>query len=363
MTERLRIGLVGPDQTQPCGIADYTARLALSLGTKCDLVFVPFRNALNHSALANCQAILVQYERSLVPDSDFLLRMSEAFPKRIFVVPHEVYSEDPFAYPYALVKSSFPLLHFLKRLRYRWRHRQYAREKYLQQKAYWAQGVFPLSGPGAEILQPLAGPKLLPTIPLAFFLPPENASGKIHLSREGFFPQGVTTILGLFGFLNPGVDYAQVMDLLAKMDPRVCLLIIGGSREGGQEISSPESDASKRGLAGRVRVTGYLPESELASHLQLCDLFLCPMRFKSNSSSLLNLIHLRKPILVSDLPLSQFLKAQGAPLELFSSSEELISKVSGVLAGTLQPLPNRYPWSFDKVAEAYIQALQLAVKS
>jgi hypothetical protein len=46
MPPLLRIGLIGPDRSQPCGIADYTARLAHALAGRCELVFVPFRNAL-----------------------------------------------------------------------------------------------------------------------------------------------------------------------------------------------------------------------------------------------------------------------------------------------------------------------------
>ena len=50
-SQPFRVGLVGPDRTQPCGIADYTARLAAALAGKCELAFVPFRDALTDPRL------------------------------------------------------------------------------------------------------------------------------------------------------------------------------------------------------------------------------------------------------------------------------------------------------------------------
>ncbi|HKP98130.1 MAG TPA: hypothetical protein VJ385_20540, partial [Fibrobacteria bacterium] len=162
LSSSLRIGLIGPDRTQPCGIADYTARLAVALAGKCDLVSVPFREALADPRLAACRGILVQYERSLVAadggGGGFLARLAARHPGRVFVVPHEVYDRDPFAFSYADLRSAFPLLLWLKRLRYLWLHRGYAAEKRLQARGYRAHRVIPLSGPGAEILRRAAGP-------------------------------------------------------------------------------------------------------------------------------------------------------------------------------------------------------------
>ncbi len=380
MTGSLRIGLIGPDQTQPCGISDYTARLALALSQKCELVFVPYGSALSdktsalghktpsENALSKCQALLVQYERSLVPEKDFLLQLSKKFPGRVFVVPHEVYADDPFAYPYHAIWSSFPPLLALKRFVYHWRHREYAQEKSLQRRAYEAHGVIPLSGPGFDILKPLAGNKILNPVPLAFFTPlsPDLATpiaaGQAP-TRESLFPEGTTTVLGIFGFLNPGLDYSMVFDLLEKLKPGVCLMIVGGPRPGTEEIFNPKIEAAKRGLSKRVHITGYLPEEKLFAHLRLCDLFICPMRFKSNSSSLLNLIHLGKPLLASDLPLTRYLKAEGVPVELYGDLMELTNLVKRVVEGGMGVKPNRYIWDFNASAEAYLRVLAAQIRS
>ena len=366
MSKTLRIGLVGPDQTQPCGIADYTARLAAALGRKCDLVFVPLRalsaaEGAGWEPLGACAAILVQYERSLVPGPEFLPGLSRRFPGRVFVVPHEVYVADPFAFPYAQIRSAFPPMLWWKRLRYRRSHRDYAKEKLLQKDAYGAHRVLPLSGPGYAILRDLAGERILPPVPHAFFIPPESVPDAVQPRREAFFPSGARTVLGIFGFLNPGLDYAMVLELLGKRGPGTCLLILGGAR--GNGTTDLESEAAARGLTGRVRVTGYLREKDLSAHFLLCDAFLSPMRFKSNSGALLHLLHLGKPVLAFDLPLTRYLKESGAPLELFGNAAELESKLAAFLEGGQAVAPNRYPWSFEAAAETYLRVMRAEVSS
>lgn len=355
MASHLRIGLVGPDQTQPCGIADYTSRLAAALAERCDLTFVPFRDALSDPSLGECDAILLQYERSLVPEG-FPDRLAVHHPGRVHVVPHEVYDEDPFAFPSARLSSPFPPFLWVKRLLYRWRHREYAREKRLQARGYGVHKVIPLSGPGAGILRPLAGDRILDPVPHAMYVPPAAPPG-IALRWDAFFPVKPKAILGIFGFLNPGLDYGSVLDLLVRLDGGVALLVLGGPRDGGSVEQWLSGEVAGRRLSGRVRITGYLPEGDLDAHLRLCDIFLCPMRFKSNSGSLLHLIHLGKPILASDLPLTRYLKDLGAPLELYYGPEELLRKADAAVSGAYAVPPNRYPWDFGAVADAYLRIL------
>lgn len=365
----LRIGLVGPDQTQPCGIADYTARLREALAGKCDLAFVPYREALLSGALAGCRAILAQYERTLVPDPDFLRKLADRHPGRVHVVPHEVYDEDPFAFPYAGLRSAILPVLWLKRLRYRWTHRGYAREKRLQADAYGAHRVIPLSGPGADILRSLAGDRIMDPVPHACFIPPESHPAvPAAPMRAGLFPAEVKSVIGIFGFLNPGLDYAAALDLIAALGGSVGLLIVGGPRGAMAEKRAATArpgpigkwlteEVAGRGLEDRVRVTGYVPETDLAGHLGLCDLFLAPLRFKSNSGSLLHLLGMGKPILASDLPLTRYLRDQGAPLELYKDPADLLNRARTALRPGHEAPPNRYPWSFSAVADAYLRIL------
>lgn len=352
-----RIGLVGPDRTQPCGIADFTERLAAALGAQCDLVFVPFRDALGSSALEGCQGILVQYERSLVPSPDFMPRLGARHPGRVYAVPHEVYREDPFAFPFASLRSAFPPLLWLKRAAWRLRHREYAREQRLQAAGYGAHRVIPLSGPGTDILRALAPGKVLDPVPHPLHVPPEGGRAP---ARDSLFPSSPRAVLGIFGFLNPGLDYAQAFDLLAGLDAGACLLLLGGDRENGSLRASLEAEAAGRGLADRVRISGWIPPGDVGAWLGLCDLFLAPMRFKSNSGALLHLFRLGRPILAQDLPLTRWLVTQGAPLDLYADAASLRSAVSGYLAGAAAPPANRYAWDFPAAARAYLRAMGAA---
>jgi glycosyltransferase involved in cell wall biosynthesis len=289
-------------------------------------------------------------------------------PGRVHVVPHEVDAEAPFAFPYPAVRSAFLPALWWKRLRYQWTHRGYAREKRLQADAYGAHRVIPLSGPGAVILRSLAGDRIMDPVPHAFFNPPESgAAGQEAPSRAGLFPAEVKSVLGIFGFLNPGLDYAAALDLIAALGGSAGLLILGGPRgstegQGGGPQGGPvgkwlAEEVEGRGLKGRVRVTGYVPEGALAAHLRLCDAFLAPLRFKSNSGSLLHLLGMGRPILASDLPLTRYLRDEGAPLELYKDAADLLTMARMALRPVHAVSPNRYPWSFPAVADAYLRIL------
>ncbi len=376
MSAQSRIGLVGPDYTQPCGIADYTGRLASALRPRCDLVFTPFREAMG-GRLDGCQAILVQYERSLVPHRNFLERISARYPEKVFVAPHEVYAEDPFAFPYASLRSAFPPLLWGKRLRYRWAHRGYAREQALQKQGYHAFRVIPLSGPNEQLLRNVCGDRVLPVVPLAYFTPPTSSvSGP---SRSELFPKGCRTVFGIFGFVNPAQDYGLALEMIARMRGEAGLLVLGGERnirsvrrdareprvasDSGREVARLEAQARALGIQRSVRVTGYVAEPELSHYFKVCDAFLAPMRFKSNSSSLVNLLHAGKPILATDLPLTRWLRDQGCPLRLFADAKSLEILARGVSDRTLPDGECRYSWTFSAVADAYLASMASATSA
>lgn len=392
--ERPCIGLVGPAPDQPCGIADYVRRLEPALAARCRLVHVSFPQALTDPALDECSAILVHYERGLVRDQDYLANLAARHPGKILVAPHEVYAEDPFAFPYSAIRSPFPPLLWLKRLRYRLRHREYAREKRLQRLGYHATRVIPLSREGGGILRSIAaGPeiasRILPPVPIARFDLPVPGPGVMDRSlRPSLFPGRPKAVVGVFGFLNPGLDYGSAFDLIGSFGGDMGLVLLGGERAGyrmpdadrGPRGGGPplresgfspresglplrealEKDAIRRGIADRVRITGYLDEKSLADHLAICDLFLCPMRFKSSSASILQLFRQGKPILVPALPLTAYLKEEGAPLDLYASQAELREMAEAILEGRHRIPEDRYPYDFPTVAEAYLRIAEEA---
>ncbi len=384
ITSKFNLGILGPDQNQPCGIADYTDRLNRAIAPLCNLSFLSYSkiqaNPEKLDELKSCDAILVHYERSLMPDKGFLRRLGKRFPDKIFVVPHEVYDRDPFAFDYAKIQSSFLPLLWIKQGLYHWRHREYAEEKSLQAHGYWAKAILPLSDSTAEILRPLAGGKVLSSIPLAFeeFKTAHGAVPRTHLGADHrtdlgtepgpillskYFSSNVKSVIGVFGFLNPSHDYGLVLNLMEKLPKDVGLLILGGNRK--RDLDSHEQDrldasiekrVSEKKLNERIKVTGYIEEKLLPEYLSLCDVFINPMKFKSNSSSLVHLFSLGKAIFVSDLALTRYLKKEGAPLELYSGLEDLFAKVQRVLQDGVTA-ENQYPWTFSRVAAEYLRVV------
>jgi glycosyltransferase involved in cell wall biosynthesis len=171
------------------------------------------------------------------------------------------------------------------------------------------------------------------------------------------FPGHTGAVAGIFGFLNPGLDYGSAFELAEAMAPRLALLLLGGDRPGHAMAPALEAEIRRRGLSGRVRISGYLPEAELAARLAGCDFFLCPMRFKSSTASVLRLFRQGRPILVPDLPLTRYLAEAGAPIRLYSGAGDLRALAEAAAEGRLEPVPDRYPWDVAKVAEAYLEAM------
>lgn len=362
-----RLALVGPAEGRPCGIGDYVRRLEPALARRSRLLRTDYEGALSDPGTDACRALLVHYERSLVPGPGFLRALSARHPGKVFIVPHEVYPEDPFAFPYAGLRSSFPPLLWLKRIRWRWRHREYARERALQAHGYHSHRVVPVSREGGEILRAAAaGPdlaaRILPPIPVARVEPPVPGSSP-STARSPLFPDRPKAIAGVFGFLNPGLDYGSAFDLVEAFGGGLGLALLGGDRAGHPMAAGLAAEAARRGIASRVRITGWLPEDDLAGRLSECDFFLSPMRFKSSSASVLQLFGQGKPILVPELPLTRYLKDEGAPIDMYGGPGELLGLAREAVEGRREAPSDRYRWDIDAVAEAYIDAMLSAAPS
>lgn len=357
------LSLVGPAEGgRPCGIGDYVRRLESALAGRCRLFRTDYAGALGIPGNEACRGLLVHYERSLVPGPGYLRELCARHPGKVFVVPHEVYPEDPYAFPYDGLRSEYPPVLWLKRLRYRWRHRDYARERALQARGYHAHRVLPLSREGAGILRaaairPEVAARVLPPIPIARVEPPVPAAPASATSSP-LFPDRPGTVAGIFGFLNPGLDYACAFDLVEAFGGGLGLALLGGDRAGHPMAAGLGAEAARRGLASRVRITGWLPEEELAGRLAECDFFLCPMRFKSNTASLLQLFGQGKPILAPELPLTRYLAEEGAPLDLYRGASELLDLAREAAEGRRKPPADRYRWDIAAVAEAYLDAMR-----
>jgi glycosyltransferase involved in cell wall biosynthesis len=177
-------------------------------------------------------------------------------------------------------------------------------------------------------------------------------------------------------------------DLLERL-PQLQILLLGGDRstaksfgmgsksendfgrkkgarsEANSKLSeSLAAEARRRGWANRLVITGFIPDDALPGWFAQADLFLAPFKFKSSTGSLMHLLNLNKPVLASDMPLTRWLCEEGAPLTLCQSRTDWVEKVSEWVIGLPQEcLPQKYSWTPEKVAQAYVREISAVVQS
>ncbi len=358
----LRLALVGPDPETHCGIAEYTCALRRELEQVCDTKFFPYQaitDFLQSSTDLNTfDAILVQYERSLLPTPRFLETLGARYPSKVFVVPHEVHAIDPYSFPPHQLSSAWPAILWLKRLKWRLLHRERLHEEALMAKGYGVRGVLPLSPPNAEVLRGMGAGNLLPMVPLAR---PQLPDLMERAPAKRWFGRRPELVAGVFGFLNEANDYQLLLDALRECGLDAAALLVGGKRDGGSGTEGWERALEKSGGAGvwneRAVMTGYLEEPELSQALSACDIFICPFRFRSNSASVLRMAATGRLVLAADIPLTRWLASEGLPIVLFHGPVELAICLREAAEGKIELPADGYRWSFSEVARRYIDIL------
>ncbi len=360
--------MLGPSALTPCGIADYVGRLAPALASRCRLEVLSYADGWERAKLAqdskknrigerNPDVFLLHYERMRVPGPTFMRDMAKWVGDRLYVVPHEVYSEDPFAFPESQLGAPWPLI-YLQRALYRWRHRSWVSELALQRRGYGARAVFPLNRVAAEILRRRNARVTLEVIPLA-----RGKAEAAVLQRPGLRPPGMKWLWAVAGFLTPGNDYEALFAALREL-PDQGLLLAGGLRpDGPQDIAEElRSQAEAMGVGDRVIITGYVAEADLPGTLAAADGFLCPFKFRSASASILQALACARPVLAADLPMTREMLEEGAPLILIEKGRW--REVMAEVAEGLRVAPkDQYRWTVETVAEAYLKAIQASAEN
>jgi glycosyltransferase involved in cell wall biosynthesis len=105
------------------------------------------------------------------------------------------------------------------------------------------------------------------------------------------------------GFVTPNKGYEVALDALARLPEEVGLLVAGGARVDSERpyLESLEQEIDRRGLAGRVRITGYLPEGQLAAVLRRATVAALPHREATGSYSVMLPLAAGRAIVASDL--------------------------------------------------------------
>ena len=126
-----------------------------------------------------------------------------------------------------------------------------------------------------------------------------------RLPRETRAPSTSKTVI-VAGFIFQSKGHRLMIEAMSEL-PEVSVVFVGGpslSAWGSEWFARLMALAKARGVDGRLRVTGYLPELEYQRHLSSADLAVCPFEAdKPASGSLSSVIAAPCPILASDIPL------------------------------------------------------------
>ncbi len=357
---QIHIAQVGPAGYIHCGILDYANFLQLGFEKYVHCQYLSYDEALEQNNWEKFDAVYVHYERSLLPNIDKLKKLGAALGKKGFLIPHEIYEEDPFAFPYHKVDSKLAFLRALKKWLYRRKHQNFFQEKEIQKKNYFFENVVCLSRSNHKQLLAKGARPLDSIIPLA--APDAKNFGSPKATPQIFVANSSFSLrwIAVFGFINPANDYQILFDLLKELPSNFNLILIGGDKGNHQLLEDIKINVSNMGLGQRFYYTGYLQPDEITSYLQHCHFFICPFKHKSNSSSILQLFSFGKPIYGSKIPILEELKQMGAPIEIYQNVRDLKEKL---LAQEQQAaaIENRYPYSLSKVCGEYLKIAGLDV--
>jgi glycosyltransferase involved in cell wall biosynthesis len=122
------------------------------------------------------------------------------------------------------------------------------------------------------------------TIPMGV-ADPDATAGRLRpgdvRARHGLRADDV--VVGAFGGLTPEKRLPQLLAAVAALSPRhpaLQLLLVGGPAR-HYDVAA---DAAALGLADRVHLAGFVPDDELAAHLQAADICAC-LRWPTNGET------------------------------------------------------------------------------
>lgn len=93
----------------------------------------------------------------------------------------------------------------------------------------------------------------------------------------------------------------EVLIDAAERLPDDVAVLIGGD---GELLDHYKRQVARRGLAGKVHLLGHVPDEQLPSHFEACDLFCMPstVRAEAYGVAMLEAMVMGKPIVASDIP-------------------------------------------------------------
>lgn len=179
-----------------------------------------------------------------------------------------------------------------------------------------------------------ANPKYIHTIPAGV---PEARDAPTHGAafRERF---GVPDrrLVALFGYISPNKGYELMLDALTHLPSDVTFVIAGGVRIPGEQpyADTLRETIAARGLTGRVVMTGYLSEGEVAEAMAASEIVVTPHTLATGSYSVMIPLTYGKPVVASDLDCFREIAGANAALALFPAGDaaELAARLRELLA-------------------------------
>jgi glycosyltransferase involved in cell wall biosynthesis len=115
---------------------------------------------------------------------------------------------------------------------------------------------------------------------------------------------GGRRVVTLLGYVHPRKGHELLIDALPSL-PADVTVVFAGTTEAVHlpYVAHLREKAVAAGVAGRLRITGFLPEPELDLYLAATDLAVCPFTTVAASGSVSTWLSAGTPILAADLPL------------------------------------------------------------
>ena len=291
---------------ESCGIAAYTRHLLEPLSELVDVELEPIQPGRQPDAhyreqaarLNQADVIHIQHEHSfwgsVLPGGSAFWVLRYLLHRPVVVTAHTTYSVAELL----RVATERRLLHRL------------AKEVLIRRPAYrdsveiapfaTARCIVHTDEGRRALIARGAVPAHVHTIPPGIAPPlPAPTGGKAF--RERFRLAG-RPVVSLFGFLAPSKGYEVALEALAGLPPEVALVFAGGPRT---EDMAPYADQLRAriaaaGLEGRVRITGFLPDEQVAEAMAASDIVIAPHTQATGSYSVTVPMAHGKPIVASD---------------------------------------------------------------
>lgn len=113
-----------------------------------------------------------------------------------------------------------------------------------------------------------------------------------------------TQLITVLGFIHRQKGHDRVVEALSHLPNSVRAAFVGAPSDPGDRYATAlHQQARERGVAERIRCTGYVQEATLNQYLAVTDVAVCPFREATASGSLSTWIAAGRPLVVADLPL------------------------------------------------------------